>query len=359
MAHADIAKSIGIEVASQAKQTTAGVGTALSHNAKSQAVNTRGTPDDTPKSSLFYNPSKTQEDEKFDLSQAFLMRARGLAQILSAVLLKKDILLEFVPKLVANAPLTSIPAMVLIAKDLSSALGKAIGEIGSARVLAKDLMINGFKMDRFTEQYGMQAKGVMVKAETFINHEAPVVFTTGTAINHSAITMVETADLKATIVKNEIHRVAQIYGLESDFLMALIKSAVAIKSGSIELDSMGNITLSAVGDITLQATNIKLKAIGSIDMGAAGSISAQTSNLTLHGLASASMMSTGVASVTGAVGCMPLGMFPVPPVRPDLMVPPIIIPPVITGLVEPDADVRDSEMVEQTQGMTPMGGSII
>jgi hypothetical protein len=301
--------------------------------------------------------------------------------LIGSVAIQDWIMIGSVPKLIVNTTLLSLAPMALKGKDILSACGMALGEIGAARVMLKDMIANGFEIKRLAEPMAYLAKAFFVKAETIIHHEAPIVVTTGTNVNVNAILYSEVCDLKASFVRDEIQRVAGVYGLEAGFLTALIQATALIKAGEVEIDALGTITLNSTAGINLKSTGpikieststvdikasaLKLEGVLSVDVGTPGAISMQAgAAVNIHGVASATMSSVGVAAVSGAVGCMPWGMIPVPPTRPDLLVS-SAIPVINTTIVVPTVPLiptdstREVEMVEQTQGLTTIGGTVL
>lgn len=377
----NMGRRLSVPAARETKNVMGQVGQSFDAGSKALGTAMRGSPEEAPLSSLQFNPAKVQEREKFDIMQDFILRARS-----NTAYLINDLLGTRIPALVTSlgtqgAPLALLPAM---AANMLKTTGTILGlkaEMSSARTMLKDLMVNGWKLTRTSEPVAYSSKAFFVKAESIAQIEAPVVITSGSAISQQGHIVNTLADLHTVTCREELHRISSVYGIDAQFLTALVQVAATIKSvGNIEIAANGDVTLSSIGTMNLKAggamninaggaINIgsvgvtKISAGGALDLGATGAVSVQAGvALTMHGVASATLSSTGVSSVTGIVGAMPFPMFtPIPPLRPDLLIPPVFLPP--TPVVPPAPFLAlesptASEALPQTQGMGSVGGQI-
>lgn len=372
----------------QAKTVANGVSTALDHNAKSQAINNRGSLEPSVKSSIMFNPKNTQQNEKKDTLQAFFMRSRAVIQLLGEVLIPQDIWVGVLPKLALHTatlnPLVlvkAVPDMALNANAIKSISGKALKALGTSRVLLKDIYTKGFRIERLAEPEAKQAKAFLNRAETCIVNEAGgVVANIGTVVQNTGDMIVTQGNLVTTFANQEVKRIANLYGIEADYLMAMIQTAILLKGADIQIDStVGDVTINAFKNINIKANglvkiegllgvevasgvNTKIRSALATDVsGTSVSVQAAT-DLKLHGVGTALLASTGVAAVTGAMGCLPWGGIPVPPFRPDLIFPPVttpVVPIPVAGLIVPQADYREPQMLQQTSGMLTMPGTVL
>lgn len=371
----DLGRSLATPMAKESKNLTKQVGNELNHNSKSQGVNTRSTPDKENISSLMFNPAKVQEVEKFEVLQDMAVKFRN-----SLAFLGDKVLEAWVPAIITGWA-THLPPTFGLA--LTKALGTIVGvrgELGAVRTLNKDVMVNGWKLNRNSDIVANQAKALVNRGETVIHNEAPVVVNTGSVVSTTGYVVSTAADIRSEVCREAISKISNVYGIESDFLTALIKTAAVIKSaGDVSVSANGTLELTSVGDLKLKSggkliiesfggieaktpLGVSINAGTALDLGAAGTLTAQSNMLMLHGVGGATLASSGVAAVSGAVGCMPMGMAPIPPFSPGSLVPSIVVPPIPNigpDLIDSSEKVGGVTMVEGTQGMGPVGGPII
>jgi hypothetical protein len=375
-----IGQQLAIPSAKEAKTVINQTGESFEHSAKAQGVVTRGTPEEVSGSSLQFNPAKVQEREKWEIYEEFILRFRSKMDFLTETTLVGKVTPFNVLLGTSGAPLTKQPLLSVISAKLTGVISGIAAEMSAVRALQKDIMTTGFKIIRQSESLFQQFKGLFVRSESVIDFEAPMINSTASVVTQNGYYINNNADLMAVMCREELHRVANVFGLEADFLTAIVKTAVLMKSaGDIQMDANGAITLSSVGDFTIKTggkfavetmggakisslTGIDFKAGTTMNLNAGSAISAQTSILNLHGMASANLLSSGAATVVGSVGAMPMGMAPVPPIDATYAVPPVLIPPIAMlppDLIKNDSLIKPSETVRQAQGMGSVGGPIV
>lgn len=189
------------------------------------------------------NPAKSNENEKHDLAETQRQKLKdSLGSAVSWV--TKGLVPALVGFGLAGTVMTdAIATLPAKAADLAALTLK----IGMHRS-------HGWEMKRLTDAWTMFCKYMKVTAETAIHFRAPAVLVSADTVHTASTLSLEVTDIKAVIAQEEIHRVANAYGLEATYLCALLQAAATIHAnGKIELASLTEVGVSAVGTIKLTA----------------------------------------------------------------------------------------------------------
>ncbi len=309
-------KSVAKNVAAGHKNTVAKrmtqLASAATVNADVQAAVVTNSDREAKPTSAVSNPAKSHENEKWDLASRIRNNVkRGLNAAADTLAL------GVAPGLIRQAltdPLsvvdvgTTIPAMVADLKALTLKVG-----------MQKQ---NGWKMFRVSDGWAVLAK--------FINHTASVVRTRAVAIleetevkSTTASTHVLSGDLVALNVKNEIHRVADAFGLDAKTLTMLLQLSAKIHAnGALDLASTTTAKLSGLVGVDIASLGYihQAASLHSMTEPAGASITMSGGIVAINGI----VLINGVPFMNGFIPTPPL-LLPTPPL-PTLVLP--IVPPV-------------------------------
>lgn len=352
------------------------MGVRQTHHAREVGMLTRGTPDEVPATSLYINPQKSQEEEKFDIQSEIKDRLTANLTLIGTQVLDGWFKSNKLQQWATGAKFLT---------DTENTVKNIKQQLGRAMIAYKDIMANGWRLTRVSQAVATVAGDIIDRANRVIYREAPIVVDTASALSQHSNLHNITTDVLITTCREDIKRVAGTVGLEADYLIALVKTAIILKSadnlevfgktsvkvtstGDIEIGSTGDLSLGAQGDISLvSGGKLKLGGLGGVevkgsgvDIGASGGINIQAgTTASVHGIIAASLLSTGAVAVNGTNGsAIILGFSPAPPVAPGLLVPPApATPPVAPPdpeLIVPSGELRATEELPSVQGLSPL-----
>lgn len=217
------------------------VGNTLEHNADLQKAINTGSTEAIEVSSGLTNPFRVAEGEKYDVMEQFRDRLR--ASIKSTTDTQLDSRLKSGLEQIKPSGGFS---------DANKALDVAKVQLGMVMVKLGQLKLYGWKLLRVTEAWAMTAKAIFFSADGAIRTEAPYIDHTSYVDTTFAHINIDAGDLKVVLVKDEIHRVADAFGIDANYLTALLKATAIIHArGNIEIASHVDLKLSAeaVADI--------------------------------------------------------------------------------------------------------------
>ncbi len=351
------------------------MGARQEQHAEELGVLTRGTLEAPPATSLYINPQKSQDTEKFDLQTEMKDRLNA-SLVFQAEQVNKSWF--------KTSKLSQWAKNPTLAATVTSTLEGVNHEIGKAIIALKDLMVNGWKLQRISQSLGVLAGDIVHRANRILYREAPIVHDQGFTISQVSHSHNITTDVLTKTVRDDLARISGTLGLEADFMVSLVKTALLLKStGDLELysknmlrvSSSGNLILEATDDLTITAKgDLTLTAGGNLEFGSSGSVKLKGSNLsllanqaltaqagttaTVHGLASATLASMGVAACVGSTGAIPFPGSPVPPADASALVP--IVPPLPVPevqepeLIKPTGDLRGVDILPGVVGLDPV-----
>ncbi len=200
---------------------------AQEHNAWAQnkAMTGQGNPNEIE--SLQSNPALTHEEEKQKVYSDSKTRMRALLDETATKVLDGIIL----PAINHLKPMGGYA-------QAEGTLKWVKNEIANTLIANAVDKISGFVMDRVTDLYFMGGKAVSIVAGTVFKVEAPIVqHVSSTHVNLSHVS-VDHTDTRAVSAREEIHKVAETYGLEAEFLTMLLGATAELKArGKINLES--------------------------------------------------------------------------------------------------------------------------
>ncbi len=351
------------------------MGARQEQHAQELGVLTRGTLEAPPATSLYINPQKSQDTEKFDLQTEMKDRLNA-SLIFQAEQVNKSWF--------RSSKLSQWAKDPTFSNKVTSTLDAVNHEIGKVIVVLKDIMVNGWKLQRISQSLAVLAGDIVHKANRVLYREAPVVQDHGFIISQTSHNHHITTDVMTKTVRDDLARISGTLGLEADFMVSLVKTAMLLKStGDLELYGKNLLRISSSGELILESTdNMKISAKGDLEIisggdltvGSSGSASLKGSSLsllantsliaqagttaTVHGVAAATLASVGVAAVSGATGAIPFPGMPVPPADPSALVPvlpPLPVPEVEEPeLIKPSGDVRGVDILPGIVGLDPV-----
>lgn len=189
------------------------------------------------------NPAKSNENEKHDLAD---QQRQKLKDHLGSAIgwLTTGVLPSLAMFAAAGSPMVAA-AVTLPAK--AADLAALVLKIGMHRS-------HGWEMKRMTDGWLLLCKLMKVTAETAIHFRTPAFFVSTDTHHMAATTSLEVVDVKTVVSQDEIHRVANAFGLEGTFLTALLLASATIHAnGKVDIASLLETDVSA-------ATNLNLKA---------------------------------------------------------------------------------------------------
>lgn len=233
-------------------------------------------------SSAMSNPPRVHEDEKFEVLEKLQERVKANLGITQSETIPEH-LTKGATQLAVNAGLAADFV------DLAKSVAGILMELLTCAVKVGPLKVNGWKIERFSETLASIVKMRLVHAETIIRHEAPVHTIVGVHTTTESHLNTNIHDIQLTVVKDEIHRIANVFGLDANKLALLLKESAAIKAQQkIELSSGRELEVSALGKIVNKAgTSIKNSApLHIITDGAGGTITMSAGIINLNPLSS-------------------------------------------------------------------------
>lgn len=274
----------------------------------------------TDPSSLASNPARTTREEKYDLIE--LTRNRMLVNLEA---FSEHIIKDLAPGLaqyVVAAPGKLVASLTSIA-GIPSEIGSYIISLGLPRA-------HGWKVQRYTDGLITGAKFIFNKAEVVLRNQAPAILTTGFLVQESYETKLRAGSMDVTMVRDEIHRVAETFALDAETLVLLISAAAELKSaGKLNLAANTELNAQSVGPMKLTSgASMKQSALDHTLVDAAG----------------------GTIKVVGGV----IHLNPVVPAVPDVPVP---VPPVVN--VSANTSIPTPQMTNQYEGMAYHGADAI
>lgn len=251
------AGTVGIKP--QLKEAMGQVSSSFEANANLQSAITNNGGDAIELNSGYTNPAVVHESEKYDVLDALRTRLSSTYRVLA----------ERTLGIKAKFGIEQLKALGGFEKA-DIALNASIRELATLLVSLGEMRSYGWKLNRIADAWGMISKYFFVQAQT-IRMEAPSINHTGVLISSASHVHETTADLKVVQVKNEIHRVADAFGLDAKYLTLLL-------SETAKLQAMKNVEVAAKEDLVLSAAeNVSVRAGSSIHLtdGAGGSITMQ------------------------------------------------------------------------------------
>lgn len=266
--------------------------------------------------SLASNPAKTTREEKYDLIE--LSRNRMLVHLEN---FSEHIIKDLAPGLaqfVIAAPGKLTTALTAIA-GIPAELGQYVVGLGLPRA-------HGWKIQRLTDGLITGAKFFFNKAEVLIRQQAPAYLVNALLVHENYETKVRSGSMDVTLVRDEIHRVAETFGLDADTLVLLLKTAATVKTtGKMELASNLETKVESVGPVKV------------------------TSNASVKTSAPSHVLTDGAGgTITMSGGFIALN--PVVPQAPEVAVP---VPPVVS--LTASTGIPTPEMINQYTGMAYHG----
>jgi hypothetical protein len=191
------------------------------------------------------NPAKSNENEKHDLAETQRQKLKDHLGSASTWLLK-----GLVPSLAGFAA-AGVPML-----DALVTLPAKAADLAALRLKIGMHRSHGWEMKRLTDAWTLFSKFMKVTAETAIHFRAPAVFVSADTHHVAATLSLEVVDVKTVVAQEEIHRVANAFGLEATHLVALLQAAATIHAnGKLELATATDATLSAGTNVNLVAGN--------------------------------------------------------------------------------------------------------
>lgn len=274
-------------------------------------------------SSAMSNPPRVHEDEKFDVLEKLHERVKTNLSITQG-----ETIPEYLTKGVAQFAINSKLAADFV--DLGKTAAGILMEILTCGVKISPLKVNGWRIERFSEVLASIVKMRLVHAETIIRHEAPIHTIVGIQTSTESHLNTNIHDIHLTVVKDEIHRIANVFGLDAKKLALLVKETASLQAQQkIEFSSGREVEISAAAKILNKAgTSIKSSApLHIITDGAGGTITMSAGIINLNPLSSSSSE-----------------------------IPNVVLP--VTN-VEANAEIRATDMRPQFQNMNGHGTQII
>lgn len=290
-------------------------GETLMTNAELQAMNFANAIRTEP-TSLMSNPARTTREEKYDIIE--LTRNRMLVHLEN---FSDHIIKDLAPGLaqyVVAAPGKLVSTLTAVA-GVPSEIGQYVVSLGLPRA-------HGWKLNRVTDGLMNGAKFIFNKAEVVIRNQAPAMLSNALLVQENYETKLRSGALDVTMVRDEIHRVAETFALDAETLVLLLSAAAELKSaGKLHLASNTETLIESTGTTkVVSGASMKLSASDHTVVDAAG----------------------GTIKVVGGI----IHLNPVVPATPEV---PIPVPPVV--LIPANAKVPTSEMTNQYEGMAYHG----
>ncbi len=238
--------------ATQAAKQLAGTGmqqtaSAAEANAYAQDKVATGNGNALDVESLLSNPAITHGEEKATVYAKIKARMRASLDALG-----NDTLIGLVKPAVESLQklykglVPSTPVAPIAFDAALSTLERVQNEIANSIIVTTADQAFGYVVDRITDLYFLGAKAINFVSATLFKVEAPIFETITTSTWNSAHLHVTQADSKIDLAREEIHKVAEAYGLEAKFLMQLIEATATLKvKGLVETVSEEEIRTTA------------------------------------------------------------------------------------------------------------------
>jgi hypothetical protein len=226
-------------------------GQSFDANAQLQNIHNNNGEDPVEVSSGFSNPSSSHESEKYEFMESLRERLRSTYVLMAQKTIGEKL----------KTGITQFKSFGEGFTDAEKTVNGILVELGILIVKLGQLKSYGWKVNRIVDAWAMVSKYFLVQAES-IRLEAPSVISVG-SVSSSQFHLHETiADVQSVQVKDEIHRVAEAYGLDAKFLTILLQQTAKIYANkNIELMAKEDFMISAEEDLNITANLVKSSAV--------------------------------------------------------------------------------------------------
>lgn len=241
-----------VRKAGKATKKSAGVGLkqislAADTNAKMQDEVIGGGKPTTPESTLS-NPAKTHQDEKGKIYGEVKARMSGLADLLG------------------NSSLKGIIDPALQALGITRSSSKASqAELGKLLLSSTTFKAFGYVIQRVTDLYVLGAKAIAFHSGTSLKSEAPLIQDVAHTHHESAITSVTEADLRAVVARDEIHKVAEAFGVQAKEVKVITSEEMLLAFSTLTTNGFMKIDENGL-TLKFGSSLIKMTADGKINL---------------------------------------------------------------------------------------------
>lgn len=232
------------------------LGNSSKHNADILAAVVTNSSRDAAPDSRRSNPAMSAENEKYDIAEQIREKTKMHVSI-AADSLKKTLIPALTQFTAKGSPMVQPLATALaMVKDLMSLTIK-LGMVRS----------HGWKMLRLSDVYAIFAKAFTVNTESAVRFQAPAILNSAQVVDTAASVVQTTADVEVHMVKDEIHRIAEVFAIDANYLTAVLRAAAVIHAtGKIDIASASQLTMTGAAGVKVVGATIDLNPIGGVPL---------------------------------------------------------------------------------------------